>query len=124
MAHLRKVTASYRPGLFRCRDAEGLPRTNNDLEHLFGSYRHHERRCTGRKAASPGMVVRGSVRLVASTATRLRRTSAADLPAWLRLRRALDARRSVRVQGRRFRKDPEGFLRSIEDMLLNEILPT
>ena len=31
-AHFRKVTRSYWPGLFRCYDIEGLPRTNNDLE--------------------------------------------------------------------------------------------
>ncbi len=121
------MTASYRPGLFRWRDVKDLPRTNNDLEQLFGSYRHHERRCCGRKAASPGMVVRGSVRLVASTATRLRPIAPAELipadpAAWRGLRRDLDARRLTRTQGRRFRKDPEGFLRSIEDVLLNETL--
>ena len=69
-AHFLKVTASYRPGLFHCYDVPGLPRTNNDLEHLFGSNRYHERRATGRRAASPAMVLRGPVRLVAATATR------------------------------------------------------
>jgi hypothetical protein len=34
-----KVSASYRPGLFVCYERAGVPRTNNDLEHLFGSYR-------------------------------------------------------------------------------------
>jgi hypothetical protein len=37
--HLRKVTRSYRPGLFGCYEVPGLPRTNNDLEQFFGSYR-------------------------------------------------------------------------------------
>jgi len=68
----RKVTRSYWPGLFRCYDVADLPRTNNDLEQFFGSYRYHERRCSGRKVACPGTVVRGSVRLVAAAATRLR----------------------------------------------------
>lgn len=54
LEHFLKVTGSYEPGLFHCYDVPGLPRTNNDLEQLFGSTRHHERRCTGRKAASPG----------------------------------------------------------------------
>ncbi|WP_435012008.1 hypothetical protein P12x_006132 (plasmid) [Tundrisphaera lichenicola] len=75
------------------------------------------------------MVVRGSVRRVASTATRLRPVAAPDLhppdiSAWLRLRRGLDARRAVRAQGRRFRKDPERFLGSIENVMLNQMLPT
>jgi len=59
--HFRKVTKSYWPGLFRSYDVAGLPRTNNDLEQFFGSYRYHERRCSGRKVASPGTEVRGSV---------------------------------------------------------------
>src|SRR3989304_4232864 len=46
-----------------------LPRTNNDLEQLFGSYRWHERRITGRKTASPAFGGRGSVRLPAAIAT-------------------------------------------------------
>lgn len=51
--HFLKVTHSYAPGLFHCYDIESLPRTNNDLEQLFGSWRHHQRRCTGR-ARCPG----------------------------------------------------------------------
>jgi hypothetical protein len=60
LGHFVKVSRSYEPGLFHCYDVADLPRTNNDLEQLFGSHRHHERRCSGRKVASPGLVVRGS----------------------------------------------------------------
>ena len=67
----RKVTMSYWPGLFHCYDVPDLPRTNNELEQYFGSARYHERRATGRKQASPGLVVRGAVRVVASVASRL-----------------------------------------------------
>src|SRR2546430_5664963 len=73
------VTASYRPGLFHCYDVADLPRTNNDLEHVFGSPRYHERRATDRKQASPGLVVRGSVRLVATIATQSYHFSGPDL---------------------------------------------
>ena len=66
-----KVTKSYWKSLFRCyRFPKGiLPRTNNDLEHCFGSARYQERRASGRKGASPALVVRGSVRVVAAIAT-------------------------------------------------------
>ena len=67
-AHFQKVTRSYRPGLFHTYAVPDLPRTNNDLEQLFGSQRYHERRATGRKTAAPGAVLRGSVRLLAATA--------------------------------------------------------
>lgn len=72
LRHFVKVTCSYRPGLFGCYATADLPRTNNDLEHLFGSHRYHERRASGRKGASPALVVAGSVRVLAGLATRLR----------------------------------------------------
>ena len=126
--HFRKVTRSYWPGLFRCYDVEELPRTNNDLEQFFGSYRYHERRCSGRKVACPGTVVRGSVRLAASAATRLRSIEVADLvpsdlEAWRDLRGSLERRRDVRTLGRRFRRDPVAYLRSLEESLINQALP-
>jgi hypothetical protein len=39
-AHFAKVTASYGPLVFTCYDVAGLPRTNNDLEQLFGGLPH------------------------------------------------------------------------------------
>ena len=68
--HFVKVSRSYWPGLFACYDMAELPRTNNDLEQAFGSHRYHERRATGRKGASPSLVLRGSAKLVAGLATR------------------------------------------------------
>jgi hypothetical protein len=126
--HFVKVTRSYWPGLFACYDAADLPRTNNDLEQFFGSYRYHERRASGRKVASPGTVVRGSVRLVASAATRLRPFDGAELAPsdrtkWRLLRATLDGRQATRTLGRRFRRDPTGYLRSIEESLIKKTLP-
>jgi hypothetical protein len=121
--HFGEVTRSYRPGLFHWYDVAGLPRTNNDLEQFFGSYRHHERCCSGRKAACPRKAVPGSVRLVAA-ATRLRPIEAADLApsdlrAWRDLRGSLERRQAVRTLGRRFRHDPIAYLKSLEDSLIN-----
>ena len=67
-----KVTRSYWPGLFACYESSDLPRTNNDLEHTFGSHRYHERRASGRRRGSPGLVVMGSARVISGLATRLR----------------------------------------------------
>jgi hypothetical protein len=126
--HFRKVTRSYWPGLFRCYGVADLPRTNNDLEQFFGSYRYHERRCSGRKVACPGTVVRGSVRLVAAAATRLMPIGASDLvpsdlSRWRELRGRLERRQAVRTLGRRFRKNPAAYLRPLEDSLINQTLP-
>jgi len=97
LSTFRKVTRSYWPGLFHCYDQADLPRTNNALEQYFGSARYHERRTTGRKQASPGLVVRGAVRVVASVAPRLHPFSGAelcptDLTQWRALRSELNQR--------------------------------
>ena len=128
MGHFLKVTASYWPGLFHCYGVPDLPRTNNDLEHLFGSNRYHERRATGRKAASPAMVLRGPVRLLAATTTRLRTFTAdaitpADLTAWRDLRRELERRRHARKLRCRFRRDPDAYLHQLEQQLSQTTLP-
>ncbi len=123
-----KVTRSYWSGLFRCYDSADIPRTNNDLEHLFGSHRYHERRASGRKQASPGLVVQGSVRLVASLATRLRPEEGLKLRTgyvddWRRLRADLDKRRECRRKQRRFRRDPASYLSQLEERVLSPGLP-
>ena len=126
--HFLKVTRSYRPGLFHGYAVADLPRTNNGLEQLFGSYRRHERRATGRKSGSPATVLRGPVRLVAAALTRLRRHEARDLaPAdrrrWCEIRHGLEQRRRSRVLRRRFRRDPQAFLSAIEHQLCQPVLP-
>ena len=79
VGHFLKVSRSYWPGLFHCYSIPDLPRTNNDLEQFFGAYRYHERRTTGRKVASPAVVLRGAVRLVACAATRIRPFTSEEL---------------------------------------------
>lgn len=129
LARFRKVTRSYWPGLFHCYAVKGLPRTNNDLEQFFGSSRHHERRATGRKTASPALVLRGSVRLVSGAATRLRSRSGSelqprDLAQWKQLRHQLEARCHVRRCGLRFRRDPAAYLKKLDDELNKLALPS
>jgi hypothetical protein len=126
--HFAKVTRSYRPGLFHCYAVPGMPRTNNDLEQLFGSQRYHERRASGRKAASPAAVLRGEVRLIAATTTRLRPPTARELgrvsrEQWSRLRQRLDQRRHARTLRTRFRRNPDAYLAELEQKACQPILP-
>jgi hypothetical protein len=128
VAHFLKVSASYRPGLFHCYDVPGLPRTNNDQEQYFGSARYHQRRASGRVHATAATVVRGSVRVLASTATRLYRFGEyelrhPDLDRWRDLRHALELRQEARRQQGRFRKDPAAYLATLESLLLKPSLP-
>ena len=129
VAHFLKVSASYWPGLFHCYDIPGLPRTNNILEQFFGSVRYHHRRASGRIRASAGTVVRGSVRALASTASRLHpfgeyELRHPNLDRWRDLRRSLDLRQEARRQQGRFRKDPAAYLAVLEDRMLKQSLPS
>jgi len=126
--HFLKVSKSYMPGLFHCYDVADLPRTNNALEQLFGSTRHHERRCTGRKVASPSLVLRGSVRILAGLGTRLRSYRGEELAPqslcnWRKLRAGLERRRQSRVFRYRFRRNPTLYLNRLEEILLQSTLP-
>jgi len=127
--HFCKVTRSYRPGLFHCYAVPDLPRTNNGLEQMFGSQRHHERRATGRKLASPAIVLRGEVRVIAAIATRLHPPTARELgrasrKLWADLRRSFDTRRQARTWRTRFRRNPEAYLAALERKACQPALPT
>ena len=129
VAHFLKVSASSWPGLFHCYDVDGLPRTNNGQEQFFGSVRYHHRRASGRIRASAGTVVRGSVRALASTASRLHLFGEYELrhpnpERWAALRHSLDLRQEARRQQGRFRKDPVAYLASLETLLLKSSLPS
>jgi hypothetical protein len=128
LRHFLKVTKSYWEGLFQCYQGSDLPRTNNDLEHAFGSHRYHERRASGRRRAAPGLVVVGSARVISSLATRLRPDEGLVLrpgyvPRWRELRAGLDARRESRRKQRRFRHDPASYLGELEQQCLQLLLP-
>jgi hypothetical protein len=127
--HFLKVTRSYAPGLFHCYDIEDLPRTNNDLEQLFGRWRHHQRRCTGRKVAPASVVVRGSVQIVAAIATHKRSFTAADLATvsltdWQAVRADLKAYQNKRNQQRQFRRSPAAYLANLEQKAHQLALPS
>jgi hypothetical protein len=123
IVHFCHLTKNFAPGLFQCYDVEGLPCTNNALEECFGVARVHERRATGRRGAIVGVVVRGSVRVMAAVVSRQQLFSAEDLRPrdylqWRELRAQLQQREECRRQQFRFRKDPMRYLAALEAQLL------
>lgn len=122
IVHFLKVTNSYWSGIFHCYTVKELPRTNNDLEHIFGTVRHHHRRCTGRKVAPASLILRGSVQLVACIATQIRTWDAEHLATvsvadWRCLRSGLEQHRINRLEQLRFRRDPVDYLANLESQL-------
>jgi hypothetical protein len=121
--HFCHKTSNFAAGLFHCSDVEGLPRTNNDLEHCFGVARVHERRATGRRGAIPGVVVRGSVRVITAVVTKKQTFSTEELrprdsQRWRDLREHLQQCEETRRRQFRFRKDPAAYLAALEAQLL------
>jgi hypothetical protein len=127
--HFRAVTASYGANLFVCYAVPAVPRTDNALEQFFGQARHQERRVTGRKRASPALVVRGAVRVVAAVLTKTQPLTATalrprDLATWRDVRLQVDQRHDSRRQQARFRKAPAAYLASLEARFISAALPS
>jgi hypothetical protein len=47
------MSKSWLPGILHCYDVPGLPRSNLDLESIFGTLRRAQRRTSGRKETTP-----------------------------------------------------------------------
>ncbi len=72
--------------------------------------------------------MRGQVRLLAVVATQTREVKAeelrpVDVAAWRELRKEMDERQEARRRQVRFRRDPEAYLRTLEERLLKLSLP-
>lgn len=124
LAHFLKVTGNYRSGLFVCYRNPDVPRTDNDLEQLFGRYRHLERRASGRKVPAASLVVVGPVRLPAAIASSQRTFTAeelapTDIPRWREIRQKLQKIHRPRILGRRFRRNSKAYLAALETRMLN-----
>jgi hypothetical protein len=78
--------------------------------------------------ASPAIVLRGEVRVIAATATRLHSPTAGELgrvdrQRWRDLRQRLEPRRLARVRRTRFRRDPNAYLAELEAKACQSALP-
>lgn len=118
-----KVSANYGNGLFHCYAVPDLPVPNNDLERRSGKLRYHERRSSGRRAVSRGLVLRWVVWVVAVlNADRLEDAAGqlrlCDREAWHKLLQQLELRAENRRAQRRFRQDPVVYLAKLEQQLL------
>jgi hypothetical protein len=126
----RLLTVSRRDGpeLFHGSSVPTLPRTNKALAQFFGAPRKPAWRATGQKGAAPALVLRGTVQLGASAATRRRPCTEEELASepthpWQERRQRLETRRQQRTYRRRFRRDPAAYLAKLEADGLQLMLP-
>ena len=116
-AHLIALTGRYAPGLFHCYHIPGLPRTNNDLESLFGAVRRRTL-CTVGPYRAQQLLHDYGAWLLFETITdehrqleRLRRVSLDD---FRRERQRMLQHQESRTADRRFRRQPKAYLASCE----------
>ena len=116
--HVVALSTRYWPGLFFCYDDERIPSTNNSLESEFGSVKRAQRKITGKKSTSGGIIesagelyikARSLIKNVSNLADELRKTT------YERFSLAMAQLREIKEparQRRSFLRNPESFLRA------------
>jgi hypothetical protein len=118
--HLVTVLRRLGPGLYRCYDVPGLPRTDNALEQFYRRLKSGQRRVTGRKRTDAFVVRAGGFAVYATAASTapeaalLRRLAAVPAARWQQERLTLRAAHDRQAQRRRFRRDPAAYLAALE----------
>lgn len=115
--HLRNLTKRYAPGLFHCYDIPGLPRTNNNLESLFGRVRRQTRRTSGPYHARQRLHEQGAwllFDLVEGECEQVQRLQRVPLTEWRDERQRMQAHLATFTDNRRFCRQPTTYLAQLE----------
>jgi len=106
------------------RVGQTISKERSDRPSLVSLAGHPSRRAT----ASPAAVLRGEVRLIAATTTRLHPPTPSELgrvnaEQWRELRQRLEHRRHARTLRTRFRRNPDDYLAELEQKACQPTLP-
>ncbi|MEA3341001.1 MAG: hypothetical protein U9R15_13645 [Chloroflexota bacterium] len=115
--HLRALTERYAPGLFHCYDIPGLPRTDNDLESVFGRVRRQTLRTSGPHHAKQRLHEEGAwllFDLVSNEHEQLERLQRVSMDEWREERQRIREHRATFTEDRRFRRTPSRYLAELE----------
>lgn len=115
--HLTALTERYQDGLFHCYDIPGLPRTNNNIESLFGRVRRQTLLTSGPHHAKQRLHEQGAWLLfdvVKDEHEQLKRLQRVSLSDWRKERERMLAHQATFTADRRFRRQPEKYLAELE----------
>lgn len=115
--HLQTLTQRYAPGLFLCYDIPGLPRTNNDLESLFGRVRRQSLLTSGPHYAKQRLHEQGAWLLfdvLSNEQKQVQRLQRVSLAEWHDERRRMQAHQAPFTDDRRFRRHSPNYLAKLE----------
>ncbi|MGB0384538.1 MAG: hypothetical protein ACPGWR_06910 [Ardenticatenaceae bacterium] len=111
------LTKRYQKGLFHCYDLPGLPRTNNDLESLFGRVRRQTLLTSGPHHAKQRLHEQGAWLLfdvVQNEHEQIKLLQRVSLEEWYKERQRMLAHQATFTADRRFRRQPEKYLADLE----------
>jgi hypothetical protein len=115
--HVLALTERYAPGLFHCYDFPGLPRTNNDLESLFGRLRRQTLLTSGPYHARQRLHEEGAwllIDTVRNEREQLLRLQAVPWEDWRQERQRFQKHRATFTDNRRFRRHSSDYLAKLE----------
>lgn len=115
--HLQRLTERYAPGLFHCYDIPGLPRTDNDLESLFGRVRRQTLLTSGPHHARQRLHEEGAwllFEVVSNERQQIERLRRVSLEDWRRERQRMQIHQVSFTDDRRFRRQSSKYLAELE----------
>jgi hypothetical protein len=120
--HLLRLTDRYAPGLFHCYDIPGLPRTDNDLESLFGRVRRQTLLTSGPHHARQRLHEEGAwllFEVVSNELEQIERLRRVSLEDWRRERQRMHVHQASFTDDRRFRRQSSKYLVELETQAAN-----
>jgi hypothetical protein len=115
--HVLALTERYAPGLFHCYDIPGLPRTNNDLESLFGRVRRQTLLTSGPYHAKQRLHEQGIWLLfdvLRNEHEQVQSLQHVSLVEWQDERQRMQEHQAVFTNDRRFRRQTPQYLAELE----------
>lgn len=122
--NLKRYSKGFWKGLFTCYDHPILPRTNNDLELFFRGIKVKHRRITGLRLWNRYIMRHGEYIVFAENATKdpniLERLNSVTYEDYHKEVQKWAERTDEHVKRFQFRKNPEQFLKKVEEKWLNQ----
>lgn len=117
--NIQAYTKGFWKGLFTCYDAPHVPRTNNDHERFFRQTKTRHRRMTGRRSWNDYILRSGEFVVFVDDALKqsnlLERLQKVDYVTFDQERKRWNERLLDGTKQRRFRRNPEKYLKELEN---------
>lgn len=126
--NVSSYTKGFWKGLFSCYDHSFLPRTNNDHERFYRQTKTRHRRMTGRRSWNEYILRNGEYIVLVDDALKQKDLSArlglVPYKSYKEQRTQWNARLTESVLRRRFRRNPESYLKQLEEKFSMLVIPS